>query len=97
MTRTLLPLPALLLALAACQPVVVLPTEPDGGIGTTDTCGASDLQFFVGQPASALDAVRLSQPVRIIRPGEMVTMDFVPERVNFRVGADGRIFEITCG
>ena len=96
MTRTLFALPALLLTLAACQPVV-LPTEPDGGNGSSDTCGASGLQQFLGQPASALDAVRLSQPFRIIRPGEMVTMDFLPERVNFRVGADGRIVEITCG
>lgn len=95
MTRTLLALPALLLTLAACGPIV-LPTEPDGGIGG-DSCGTSALQQFLGQPASALDAVRLSQPFRIIRPGEMVTMDYLPERVNFRVGPDGRIVEITCG
>jgi hypothetical protein len=95
MTR-ILPLLAAL-SLSACAAVVVLPTEPDGGIGTTDTCGADALQVFVGQPPSALDAVRLTQPFRVIRPGEMVTMDFLPERVNFRVGEDGRIAEVTCG
>ncbi len=91
MTR-ILPLLAAL-GLSACAAVVVVPTEPGAG----DTCGATALQAFVGQPPSALDAVRLTQPFRIIRPGEMVTMDFVAERVNFRVDESGRIAEVTCG
>lgn len=98
MTRSLLALPLLAaFGLAACAPVVVLPTEPGGGTGIPDTCGAGALRFFVGQPPSALDAVRLTQPFRVIRPGEVVTMEFLAERVNFRVGEDGRIAEVYCG
>ena len=94
MTRTLLALPALL-ALAACQPVV-LPTEPDGGIGG-DTCGAAGLQQFLGQDVSVLAAVLLPNPVRIIRPDEAVTMDFNPARTNIRLDEQDRIVEVTCG
>lgn len=98
MTRILLALPALVLTLAACEPVVVLPTEPDGGIGDTpDTCGAAGIQNLVGQDVSVLAAVLLPAPVRTIRPEDMVTMDFNPARTNIRLDENGRIVEITCG
>ena len=95
MTRLLLALPAIVLALAACAPVV-LPTEPDGGIGG-DTCGGAGIQNLIGQDVSALAAVLLPEPVRTIRPDEAVTMDFNPARTNIRLDENDRIVEITCG
>lgn len=95
MTRALLLLPVLL---AACQPVVVLPTEPDGGIGDTpDTCGAGALSALVGSSGTVLDTARFAQPIRVIRPGDMVTMDFNPSRINFELDAQGRIARVYCG
>jgi hypothetical protein len=97
MTR-FLALPALLVTLAACQPVVVLPTEPDGGIGDTpDTCGASGLQSLLGEHPEAVTSILLQNPYRIIRPGEAVTMDFNPERINFEVDEQDLIARIYCG
>ena len=91
MTRILLALPALLITMAACQPVVA----PDPGV--PGTCAAAGLQNLIGQDVSALAAVLLPEPVRIIRPDEMVTMDFNPNRTNIRLDENDRIVEITCG
>ena len=97
MTRILLALPALLLTLAACGPVVVLPTEPDGGNGSSDSCGAAGLTEFLGQDASVIAATLFTNPIRVIRPGEMVTMEFNPNRINFEVDGEERIVRIYCG
>lgn len=88
MTRAL----ALLLALAACEPLVVVPVP-----GTPDTCGAAALQTLIGQPVSVLDTTRFSQPVRIIPPGTAVTMDYNPARLNIETDAQGRITRVYCG
>lgn len=78
-------------ALAACAPVGAEPDE------TGDTCGAASFNRYVGQPSSALDTVRFSQPVRIIPPDTAVTMDFNPERLNFDLDEDGTIVGVRCG
>ena len=41
--------------------------------------------------------VEPSADLRHILPDTQVTMDFRPDRVNFKVNEDGRIAEITCG
>lgn len=87
----LLVLSALLVTAAACQPVEA--PAP----GTPDTCAAAGIQHLVGQDVSALAAVLLPEPVRIIRPDEAVTMDFNPARTNIRLDGNERIVEITCG
>jgi len=76
-----------------------MPVEPDGGIGdgAGDTCGVAGLREFIGQDESVVAATLFTNPIRIVRPGDMVTMDFNPQRINFRVGEDGLIDEITCG
>lgn len=66
--------------------------EPPGG-----RCGAAELQGLVGQKASVLDAMRFSQPVRIIRPGMAVTMDYSAERLNIEIGNAGKIKRVSCG
>jgi hypothetical protein len=97
MIRTLL-LPAFALVLAACEPVTVLPVGPDGGLGTTpDACGAQGLQSLVGEPETAVTAMLLTRPYRIISPGEAVTMDFWSDRINFELDGEGRIVRIYCG
>lgn len=89
---------AAMLLLAACV--------TEGGPGpapgpapepAADACGASGLQRLVGQPASTLDTMRFAQPIRVIRPGEMVTMDFSAGRLNFAVDDAERISRVYCG
>ena len=105
MTR-LLPLLALI-PLAACVVPIPVPEGTPGALEIVldegDPCGARDLRSFLGQPASAAQGVRMvgasgaAVPVRVIGPGDAVTEDFNPARVNLRTDAAGTITGIDCG
>lgn len=106
MMRLALPL-LLLVPLAACVLPVPVPEGTPGAIEVVldrgDSCGARDLRGFVGQPRSAVEGVTLvgaggaPVPLRIIAPGDAVTEDFNPARVNIRTDAAGRIVAVDCG
>lgn len=61
-----------------------------------DVCGASHYANLVGQPASSINRDMLPPRARIISPGVMVTQDFSPERLNLRVGPDGKVASVQC-
>jgi hypothetical protein len=88
--RNLIPL--LFLAACAANPVPPAPAPV-----LRDTCTATPYRGLVGQDATALEKVLILRQVRIIRPGTMVTQDMRPERINFQIGPDNRITDITCG
>lgn len=80
-----------LVALTACvQPEPATPA-PDA-----DACNASSLSGLVGQPSTVLKTMLLPAGTRVINPGEPVTMDFRPDRMNIEIGTDGRIAKIGC-
>ena len=81
-----------LIVLAGCTTA-----EPPLPPQLEDTCGASDYANLIGQDATALERVLLLGPVRVIRPGDAVTMDFRPDRVNFKISEDETIRAIDCG
>ena len=83
-------------ALAACVPVET-PSAGGGAPGGVNQCGALDLQFLVGGPATALDSMRFNKPVRVIYPDTAVTMDYSADRLNFEVDRTGRISRVSCG
>src|SRR5437868_576363 len=56
-----------------------------------DVCHASHFRTLVGTPAASIDRSTLPAHTRIISPGMMVTQDFSPERLNIRVGPDGKV------
>lgn len=65
-------------------------------------CDASDLTFLIGKTLDATLSARArdasgAKSVRVIRPGQMVTMDYVPERLNIEVDATGNITAVRCG
>lgn len=62
-----------------------------------DTCGAARFADLIGQDATALERRLLLGQVRVIRPGDAVTMDFRPERINFKIADDETIQQIDCG
>ena len=81
-------LAACLLALAGCaQP----PAETPGN------CGASRLGGWIGQPADALDEQYLPEAHRLIAPGQAVTEDYRPNRLNVLLDRRGRITGFRCG
>lgn len=83
---------SLLLLLAACT-TASPPLPPT----LEDTCGARDYAELIGQDATALEKVLILGPVRVIRPGDMVTMDFLPERINFGIDSTEKVIEVSCG
>lgn len=91
MRSTLLVLTALA-SLSACgrdkEPEIVLPS---------DSCGAVRLQGLVGQPAEVLESIRFTQPVRVVSPGQPVTMDFSPSRLTVETTEADRIRRLSCG
>lgn len=61
-------------------------------------CGAPDQQGLVGKTVDDLAAVSFASPVtRFINPGDVVTQDFNPNRMNIQFGEDGKITRVYCG
>lgn len=73
--------------LAACQPA-----SPPGPV----ECDLAQHQQLVGQNIGAV-SLPASLPQRIISPGDMVTQDFNPARLNIFVDEKGWIGRVSCG
>jgi hypothetical protein len=76
------------------------PVADDGNGG--DRCDPAPAQWAVGQLASAEVVARIradshAQVVRVIHPGEMITMDYSFVRVDIRVDAGNRVLKVSCG
>lgn len=65
--------------------------------GDETACGAPHMGYLVGQPVSEVDLASLARTVRPIAPGDLVTEDYRPERVNLDLDADGVILRVWCG
>lgn len=83
----------LLAALAGCTTASPPPAPPQ----IADTCGAARFGDLIGQDATALERRLFLGQVRVIRPGDMVTMDFRPDRINIRITENETIQQIDCG
>ncbi len=90
----LIPIVLCLAVVGCAAPEVELPPAPTP---QSDTCGAAPYTRLIGQDATELERELILRQVRIIRPGDLVTQDFVPTRINFVVGPAGRIARIYCG
>lgn len=79
----------LALSLSACLPVP--PPTSD------DDCGASGLQTLIGQPVAVLPPVGVWTSLRVVHPGEVVTMDYSAARLTATVDGQDRITALRCG
>ncbi len=86
---------ALPIALMGCMPEPE-PPVPDP-MPVEDACGANGLQDLVGQSAKKLEVMRFGTPVRMIRPGMAVTMDYSAERLNIEINEAEIISRVSCG
>ena len=89
-----------LMALAACTAPALQDTTPVANPlpkGLDDTCGAVRYHTLLNQDATNLERILILGQVRVIRPDTIVTQDYRPERMNFYVGASGKIIQISCG
>jgi hypothetical protein len=91
----------LLLALAACASPSPLPSGAPATNGQA-TCDAGAAQWAIGKPATTdtIERVRVdshSSVVRVLHPGQIITMEFSAERVDIRVDGNNVILAVTCG
>jgi hypothetical protein len=89
---------ALALALGACIPAPPqsAPPPPSG------QCDAAPAAGLVGREATAelvAEARRLSgaRQARVIRPGQMVTMEYSADRLNLYLDDRNRVERLACG
>ncbi|WP_158275559.1 I78 family peptidase inhibitor [Maritimibacter sp. 55A14] len=61
-----------------------------------DPCGAAHFAGLVGTSATAFEPPE-GLRVRIVGPGDMVTMDHDPARLNLRTDRQGLIQSLDCG
>ncbi|MEM6729379.1 MAG: I78 family peptidase inhibitor [Pseudomonadota bacterium] len=87
------------LVLAACGPASQLGAEEPPPIDPEllVPCRADAFQTLIGQTEEDLRATLILGPVRIIRPGDAVTMDFREERLNIALDGAGRVVRVYCG
>ena len=80
-------------AVAACVPG----TGDTDAIQREDTCRAAPLQNLVGGPAKLVTSPNIENPIRVIAPGQLVTEDYQPDRINVHTDAKGNVLSISCG
>lgn len=94
------------LAVAATFSLVACATQPPLGTAPyppqATQCDAERARWALGREATAevveeVRAATQSHAVRVIRPGQAVTMDYSPVRVNIHVNERNAITGITCG
>jgi hypothetical protein len=83
-------------ALVACAPQAPLSGVPAG------KCSTARLGDFVGKPVTlglADQALKRAGAtvVRVIGPGQAVTMEYREERLNLHLDANSRVDHFTCG
>ena len=91
---------ALLLTMGCSLPPGEMPNEV--GLAGSPRCRAESLGDLVGQPATqALGAEALrrsgSRVLRWIRPGDVVTMEYLQVRLNAHLDAQNRTQSFACG
>jgi hypothetical protein len=102
MTRIVLPIAAAFtLSLSACATV---PNANTGGPlpPSAMQCDASGASWAIGQSPTAeiVERIRVdthSRIARVLRPGQVVTMEFSGERVSVNVNEREAIVGVTCG
>lgn len=62
-----------------------------------DTCNMTQYLTLVGKPATDPAVPAASASVRVIKPGDQVTMDFLAARLNIEVDAAGNVASLRCG
>lgn len=91
---------ALSIALSACAggPAASTPASaPPSG-----ACNAEPAQFAVGRNTNAAleEEARTragTKTVRVLKPGQVVTMEFNADRLSLTVDAAGRVTHVSCG
>jgi len=103
---SLLPMAGLVMGLAAglvaCAPTKPLqPASPGPQIGSDGDCHADRVAWAIGQPGNEQVFARVWKEsgaglIRPIGPGQPVTRDFKPDRINVYFDANNIITAVDC-
>ncbi|QXH54899.1 I78 family peptidase inhibitor [Pseudomonas maumuensis] len=77
-------------------------SAPAAAAGNDGRCEASGADFAIGKPASAelLEQARKasgSQMARILKPHDVITLEYRSERLNLNVDDKGVVTRVNCG
>jgi len=84
-------------ALAACVAGHENEASRNLPAGGAETCDAAAYQFLVGQKETEIEKRRLPGAFRIVCHSCAMTMDFNPQRLTVKLGADGKVESASCG
>ena len=89
-----------MLATTACTPTTEDPSSSPPPLAEVD-CGAGQLGGYIGQPGSEQVLALIRQwrgdnPIRVLKPGSAMTMDYRPGRLNIFLDENDRIKEFKC-
>ena len=63
-----------------------------------DAVPACDFPDLVGKSINEIDLAAFgARKVRVLRPNDVATMDFSPERLNINLDANDKVASVTCG
>lgn len=62
-----------------------------------DTCKSEKLPDVIGQGVDIIPTLGLTEAVRIVQPGDIVSQEYDAYRTNFYLDANGLIVEVKCG
>lgn len=83
----------------------VITPEPPKRVGPPDDyshseyepCKAADYVHLIGQNKDTFSSDDITQPHRIYGPNDMVTMDYINERLNIVTDEQGVVKRLKCG
>lgn len=101
MTRALMSALALTTLLSACT-TTAAPPMSDPQPPAQASCNHEPAQSLVGQPATSANVERArelagARIARVLKPGQMVTMEFIEGRLNINVDEKNVITHARCG
>ncbi|MCH2076380.1 MAG: I78 family peptidase inhibitor [Rhodobacteraceae bacterium] len=94
--------PLLLLGLAACAPPPVSAPQGQRLIVTQPpadevACRADEFQGLMGLSSDDLLEIEILGPVRVIRPNQAVTLEFIANRLNIELSSEDIVIRVYCG
>jgi len=64
---------------------------------SVEGCGAGDLAAVQGKHFTTLAEVQLKGQLRVLRPGQGLTRDLMPDRLNVQIDGNGIVLRMFCG
>jgi len=91
-----------LMAIGACTPTGTPPSRGEQMAELPMHCGEARIADLIGKrwgEAMRADVLKRTgaRTLRVIAPGDAVTMDYRTDRLNLETDAEGRITRIRCG